>query len=313
MAVSGGMKMTSEPSEQIISEWSGGFSGQRPLSADPVPVPQSAGTKDRESLRATFERALECLRIETQGGDSVSAATSPSRQLISFLKGDPGEEAWVAQLMGDLKLAGFRPLPVPRSIPGDSPSPNSFPEDMAGGDQILVVCTPNSFGRHPDSTPVVPKEPAIGQQPAFSAGHNSRKTIVPLLLRGSRATAVPTFLRQHEEIDFRQASRYYEQALALFLTLLGRNREDPTFGEWMKLLVGTNGNPSESPEIPEPEEAIDPLRMRRALRRIGAEAAEAAAQVGQLVSVWRNGEVVLESPRDPGPPAGDAWLIQHPD
>ena len=81
----------------------------------------------------------------------------------------------------------------------------------------------------------------------------------------------------------------------------------------MKLLVGTNGNPSESPEIPEPEEAIDPPRMRRALRRIGAEAAEAAAQVGQLVSVWRNGEVVLESPRDPGPPAGDAWLIQHPD
>jgi hypothetical protein len=63
----------------------------------------------------------------------------------------------------------------------------------------------------------------------------------------------------------------------------------------------TGPDPSEGVDS---EAAFDPQKMRNALQRIGIKAAEAAAQVGQPVTVWRNGEVICDAPGNLGQVGG---------
>ena len=253
-----------------------------------------------ETRRAEFERVLECLRIGAEVGGSVSTAKSKNRLWISFLEGERGAEAWVANLMADLKLAGFHPLAVPRSVSAESRNSTPSQEEIAGCDHVLVVCTPSYLRRQSGQISGVSDEMQTLQQWALT----ERNAVIPLLLKGSRATSVPVFLRHHDEFDFRQVARYHEQALALFLTLLGRNRWDPAFQKWMEPFASVSSTGPDSSEGVDSEAAFDQQKMRNALQRIGIKAAEAAAQVGQPVTVWRNGEVICDAPGNLGQVGG---------
>ncbi|MCB9332972.1 MAG: TIR domain-containing protein [Lewinellaceae bacterium] len=185
------------------------------------------------SRRTQFEAAMVRIKaILRERGDEPD--TPAPSCFISYAWGLPEHEKWVLQLAKDLRNADINVL-LDRwhNEPGDSIT--KFVNKIALVDFALAVGTKKYREKYEteDADPVVDMEIRM-LETRLSKRSTIRKTVLPLLLEGTLATAFPPLFENSVYINFKQENRYFVELFRLILRLYSIPFDHPGLDELME-------------------------------------------------------------------------------
>ncbi|MCB9316264.1 MAG: TIR domain-containing protein [Lewinellaceae bacterium] len=185
------------------------------------------------SRRTQFEAAMVRIKaILRERGDEPD--TPAPSCFISYAWGVPEHEKWVLQLAKDLRNADINVL-LDRwhNEPGDSIT--KFVNKIALVDFALAVGTKKYREKYEteDADPVVDMEIRM-LETRLSKRSTIRKTVLPLLLEGTLATAFPPLFENSVYINFKQENRYFVELFRLILRLYSIPFDHPGLDELME-------------------------------------------------------------------------------
>jgi small GTP-binding protein len=215
---------------------------------------------------------------------------------ISYAWGNATHERWVEQrLATDLDKAGILVILDRWDNAQPGASVPRFVDRVSKADRILVIGTTDYRrkydNRDPKTGTVVAAE--MDQIAARLLGTETQKeTIIPLLLEGEKETAFPPALVTRVYSDFRNDDHYFEIALELLLSLYRIGPRDPAAIHWKNQLQGDGFARRAFMNEDDEEELPTDLQMKRALKRVGSRALNAAFDARQPVVVEQQGKLV---------------------
>jgi hypothetical protein len=117
--------------------------------------------------------------------------------------------------------------------------------------------------------------------------------VLPLLLEGNPAEALPPALTTRVFSDFRDDARYFDTALDLLLSLYEIPPRHPATSHWKKQLAGDGfGRRPSAISLDDDEDLPTDEAMKQALKRVGSRALHSAFDANQPAVVEQNGQLV---------------------
>lgn len=174
--------------------------------------------EDVVSRRTQFESALVRVKAILRERKEREDVSEPSC-FISYAWGVPKHEKWVLQLANDLRNADIDVLfDRWHNVPGDNIT--KFINRINEVKFTLAIGTNNYLKKYNDKkrNSVVDAEIRLIES-RLCEEDNIRKTIIPILLEGSRKNAYPPLLRTQVYIDFTNEKRYFVELFRLTLRL----------------------------------------------------------------------------------------------
>lgn len=187
--------------------------------------------------RSRFEQALFRLKTYVTEAD----ARQPTC-FVSYAWGSPEHERWVErELATDLAKAGITVILDRWENARIGASVPRFVERADGADRIIVVGTPLYRVKYENNQPMggfvlAAEGDLVGKR---MVGSESRKeTVLPILLDGTKETALPPLLHTRVYGDFRKPERYFLTAFDLILSVHGIPPRDLVCAELRELIGG---------------------------------------------------------------------------
>jgi small GTP-binding protein len=196
------------------------------------------GDRRTADLRSRFEQVL--FRFKTLVTEQK--VTSPEC-FISYAWGNPDHERWVEKpLANDLQKAGITVVLDRWENARIGASVPRFVERALKSDRVIVVGTPLYQKKYDNNEPmrsfvVAAEGDLIGERMIKS--EESKQSVLPVLLEGTKETSFPHLLHSRVHADFRKPEHYFDQALNLLLSLYGIKPTDPVAIEMQSILKGT--------------------------------------------------------------------------
>lgn len=217
-----------------------------------IPVPTEAApvtmtdeqelvvTRESRSAKRRTALAVALTQLQRYREEHFADRPTPSC-FVSYAWGVPEDERWVRRrLVPDLRAAGVNViLDVEAATFGDDLA--RFVERLDGADFALVVGTPEYLTKHdnldPDHGAVVAAEADLLKQRML--GTEARKrSVIPLILSGTRETSLPPLLRGQLNAEFKIESFYFGTLFKLVLKLWDIPQSDPAVAELIRDLGG---------------------------------------------------------------------------
>jgi len=161
---------------------------------------------------------------------------------ISYAWGDPEQERWVERsLATDLQKAGIAVVldrwenaRIGECLP-------RFLERVGKTDKVLVVGTP-LYRKKYDNNEAMGSFVVAAEGDLISnrmiGTEAEKKSVLPVLPKGTKETAFPFLLQGRIYADFRKPESYFDQALELLLSLYQISPQHPVAVELRESLMG---------------------------------------------------------------------------
>jgi small GTP-binding protein len=182
-----------------------------------------AVTADR---RAQFEQLL--FRFTTYVSE---AGFSAPDCFVSYAWGDPAEEHWVRErLARDVAKAGVNVLLDRWDNARIGTSVSRFVEQVAAARKVIVIGTPLYRRKYDNNQPaggyvVAAEGDLVGGR--LIGSEASKRSVLPVLLRGDQRTSFPALLQGRVYADFRDEDRYFPALFDVLLSLYDIPPRDP--------------------------------------------------------------------------------------
>jgi hypothetical protein len=153
---------------------------------------------------------------------------APPKAFISYSWDDEDHKQWTKRFAGELRADGVDvTLDQWAAVPGDR-LPHFMEQAIRENSYVLIVCTPKYKERSDNRAGGVGYEGDIMTGEVHTLG-NHRK-FIPILRRGDRATAMPSWVAGKYDIDLRGDPYSKENYLDLLATLHNQREQAPPVG-----------------------------------------------------------------------------------
>jgi small GTP-binding protein len=197
---------------------------------------QVAHEQERTRARTTFETAL--VRVKALVRDQRRIPKTPSC-FVSYAWGVPEHERWVRGLATDLANAGIDVILDRKDNAQIGASVARFISEIERSDYVAVVATPlyrQKYENKLSSTGSVVAAEVDLINLRLTATEEQKNTVLPLLLAGQEAAALPPLARGRVYADFRDDSLYFAALFDLILTLYRIRVDHPAIADLREAL-----------------------------------------------------------------------------
>lgn len=141
------------------------------------------------------------------------------RVFITYSWDDEDHKRWVKSFTDRLLSDGINAMVDQYDVSPGERLTQFMEQQITDADYVLVICTPNYKEKADKRTGGVGYEGHIISGEIY-AKHNDRK-FIPILRRGTRSNAIPTFMSGKYDVDLSNTAIYDEEYKKLLTTLLG--------------------------------------------------------------------------------------------